>query len=492
MSGGKAPRLSLPPLALLLLAALASGAWALPCFMHSWGGAGKDRGRALALAADSSHYLFAGCHELPGASGLQAWLLRTDLAGDSLGSRQYGGSHDEYCLDLCAMPGGGWALAGSVEDPSGDWDLWAMELDSDLDTVWSSRLELAGADAGYAVVPHPDGGVVVAGSRAVVGAQGYAWLVRFDSAGDTLWTRTFGAGPLRLFNDLLDTGDGLAGAGLDYVASGDCDFWLAGMDYDGQLLWDSAYGGTGWEVCYSLDRCGDRLYLGGYTTSFGAGMGDFWLLRVTDDGEPLGDSVFGGADWERCYALTSQGTDCLMAGYTRSYVEDSSDPADCWLVRTDSSGCMLWSVTYGTDGGDYLWSALASPDGGCALTGYLTPQGHNQLLGLRVDSLGEVSPSGVEGESAAPTPAPSLRALASPVMAGGEMAFQADPAGTAGLLEVFDGSGRRIAGVPVAGPGRVSVAARRGGDPLPAGVYVVRLRSEAGQATIKMSLLPRR
>lgn len=50
----------------------------------------------------------------------------------------------------------------------------------------------------------------------------------------------------------------------------------------GQQGWNKTYGGTSTDVAYSMVRTGDGGYaLAGYTTSFGAVSGDFWLVKTS-------------------------------------------------------------------------------------------------------------------------------------------------------------------------------------------------------------------
>jgi hypothetical protein len=54
-------------------------------------------------------------------------------------------------------------------------------------------------------------------------------------------------------------------------------------------LWNKTYGGTGWDSASALVQTADGGYaLAGYTTSFGAGYSDFWLVKTDAYGTDLG------------------------------------------------------------------------------------------------------------------------------------------------------------------------------------------------------------
>src|SRR3990172_2314458 len=55
-----------------------------------------------------------------------------------------------------------------------------------------------------------------------------------------------------------------------------------------------------------------------------------------------------------------------LAGYTSSF---GAGGDDAWLVKTDSSGNIQWKQTYGGTGGDYASSVVKTSDGGYALAG---------------------------------------------------------------------------------------------------------------------------
>ncbi len=50
-------------------------------------------------------------------------------------------------------------------------------------------------------------------------------------------------------------------------------------------MWSRTYGGAGSELAYSLIATSDGGYaIAGYTTSFGAGSYDFWLVKTDENG----------------------------------------------------------------------------------------------------------------------------------------------------------------------------------------------------------------
>jgi len=101
--------------------------------------------------------------------------------------------------------------------------------------------------------------------------------------------------------------------------------------------WNRTYGGTNDDYVYALVQTTDGGYaLAGYTDSFGAGGSNFWLVRTDTNGNMQWNTTYGGTNNDQAYALV-QTTDggYALAGYTYSFGAGSYD---FWLVKTDASG----------------------------------------------------------------------------------------------------------------------------------------------------------
>lgn len=79
-----------------------------------------------------------------------------------------------------------------------------------------------------------------------------------------------------------------------------------------------------------------RYALAGYTYSFGAGNGDFWLVKTVEAGNMQWNQTYGGTEWDIGNSLvqTLDGGYALD-GYTHSFGVELDD---FWLVKTDEQG----------------------------------------------------------------------------------------------------------------------------------------------------------
>ena len=108
-------------------------------------------------------------------------------------------------------------------------------------------------------------------------------VIHAETAPEVEWNKTFGGTEGDAANSVQQTFDGgyiLAGSTSSYGA-GERDFWLVKTDSDGNKEWDKTFGGSNGNNTFSVQQTSDGGYiLAGWTSLYGAGGDDFWLLKV--------------------------------------------------------------------------------------------------------------------------------------------------------------------------------------------------------------------
>ena len=239
------------------------------------------------------------------------------------------------------------------------------------DIVWSKRYGGALNEGGYAYVPAPGGGYAAVGSTYSYGVGDHdLYLVRTDSLGETLWTRTFGGALADYGHDILLTADSgfiIVGTTLS-SGHGKEDLYLIRTNRYGDLLWSKTYGGAQSDEGWSIKTTRDNGYiLCGTTASAGAGYGDLWLFKVNANGDSVWAKMFGGAGGESGFAVreTSDGG-FVAVGATGSFGEGYSS---IYVVRTSAIGDSLWARTYGGARADIGYSIENTLDLGYIIAG---------------------------------------------------------------------------------------------------------------------------
>ncbi len=136
----------------------------------------------------------------------------------------------------------------------------------------------------------------------------------------------------------------------------------------GQITFQKTYGGSNVDWGNSVQITNDGGYIiTGWTSSFGVGQQDVYLIKTNANGDTLWTKTFGGANNDRGYSVqqTNDGG-YIVAGYTESFGVGN---LDVFLIKADSSGNILWNKTYGGANIDWAWSVQQTIDSGYIILG---------------------------------------------------------------------------------------------------------------------------
>ena len=99
------------------------------------------------------------------------------------------------------------------------------------------------------------------------------------------WTKTFGGTGIDEGISIQKTTDGgYIITGKTYL-NGNFDVYLIKTDENGTEQWYKTFGGTGIDGGYSIQQTTDGGYIiTGYTTSFGSGQEDVYLIKTDENG----------------------------------------------------------------------------------------------------------------------------------------------------------------------------------------------------------------
>ena len=127
-----------------------------------------------------------------GPSYLPIGIIKTDFAGNTIWVKYIGiGNGDLYGNCIRQTLDGNYIIAGSKYFP-GNWDAELIKLDSTGTILWSKAYgSLLSKSIFYDLVETVDSGFVAVGSTDPNGVSPQIFVVKTNSVGDTLWTKTF-------------------------------------------------------------------------------------------------------------------------------------------------------------------------------------------------------------------------------------------------------------------------------------------------------------
>ena len=316
-------------------------------------------------------------------------------APDTLWTKRYGGGLDDLGNSVQQTNDLGYIIAGIGSFGAGNNDIWLIKTDINGDTMWTKIYGGTGRDEGYSVQQTNDFGYIIAGYTQSYGAgMRDFYLIKTDSLGDSLWTKTYG-GTARdegySVQQTMDFGYIIAGRTQSFGA-GNWDIYLIKTDSLGNPEWDTTFGGTGYDGGESVQQTNDYGYIiVGTTQSYGAGLDDIYLIKTDSLGNLEWDTIFGGTGYDRGYSV-QQTWDLgyIIAGEAEYY--GTGDDADVYLIKTDSLGNLEWDATFGdTLVGDAGYSVQQTNDLGYIIAGTTGSFGtNNDSWLIKTDSLGNL------------------------------------------------------------------------------------------------------
>jgi hypothetical protein len=184
------------------------------------------------------------------------------------------------------------------------------------------------------------------------------------------FAKTYGGASYDWAFSVQQTSDGgyiLAGYTSSFGAGG-YDIFLIKTDANGNISWAKTYGGTSYDGAHSVQQTSDGGYIvAGLTYSFGAGGYDIFLIKTDANGNISWAKTYGGTSYDGAHSVqqTSDGG-YIVAGGTRSFGAGSED---IFLIKTDANGNRIWAKTYGGTNDDYASSVQQTSDGGYIVAG---------------------------------------------------------------------------------------------------------------------------
>lgn len=216
------------------------------------------------------------------------------------------------------------------------------------------------------------------------GEAAFAQVTFQKSYGDIGTDEGFGA------QQTSDGGYVIAGMSTS-IASSMGDFYIARTDAVGNLLWAKAYGTGIYESATSVDQTSDNGFIiAGFQTGQAGGTYDGCLVKTDSTGTLLWSKVIGGPSNDEIYSVqqTYDGG-YILTGWTFSFVAGGNN--DIFLVKTDAGGNVLWSKVLGGTGMDYGHCVRQTADSGYIISCSVMAGGGSDMAGLiKTDANGNV------------------------------------------------------------------------------------------------------
>lgn len=294
----------------------------------------------------------------------QVYILRLDQNGDTLWTKKYGGWGDDEGEAIIKTFDGGYLVVGETDSyGAGGYDFYILKLNQEGDTLWTKVYGTPDWDIAYGAVQTSDSNYIIVGDW-----QGGICAMKLDRSGNIIWNNQY---PGRTAYDIKRTMDG------NYIITGDTGdlhAFLLKIDEEGNTLWIKEYDLNNREFGREVQLADDGGYIiAGSIYNYSPDWGDFLVIRTDSTGNILWTRTYGGSDYEWGYSIDKVNSGgYIIAGGTYSF-----GPGDecMYIVRINDSGDTLWTKWVGGYGEESAHEIIQTSDNGYILAGFTTSFG---------------------------------------------------------------------------------------------------------------------
>ncbi|MDC3029867.1 hypothetical protein OA183_00560, partial [Flavobacteriales bacterium] len=248
-------------------------------------------------------YIITGYTYSPG-NFYDLYLIKTDESGNELWSQIFGGTGGDVGHSVQQTTDGGYIITGSTSSfGNGSSDVYLIKTDGNGNEIWTMTYGGTNNESGYSVQQTNDGGYIISGSTISLGNQGYhsdILLIKINVSGNEQWSQTFGGEDDDVGFSLQQTTDGgyIICGDTESFGNGGSDVYLIKTDSQGDSLWTKTIGGPSSDNGYCVQQTSDGGYIitGSTTFSFGNGN-EVYLIKTDEYGYILPyESTLSGCD----------------------------------------------------------------------------------------------------------------------------------------------------------------------------------------------------
>lgn len=238
---------------------------------------------------DDSAFLIAGtCRAINGGYS-DIYLIKVNYYGDTLWTKTFGSQYSDFGFDMIKLRDGNFLIAGSINyldvNPQ-NADLFLLKINQNGDTIWTRQYEdLNYQEEARTLAEGPDSSLYISGSKTGVSNDNYSYLQKCNSAGNSIWSRTYGNSWSRGVDITDDYGCITIGTFNDGASN---QVYVNRFDSAGTVLWTKLIGTSGTDAGFDIKSTkeGGSIFTG-YEYSFSTASVDILIGRLDSQGDTL-------------------------------------------------------------------------------------------------------------------------------------------------------------------------------------------------------------
>ena len=257
-----------------------------------YGGIGVEKLKDVIHSFDFCYY-FLGITYSFGAGTHDIQILKTDVNGDTLWTKTYGGIHNDVANCLIQSTDSNLLFVGWTSNfNANSGDVLLTKIDTSGNIIWTKTYGGLYFDGGSHLIQTFDGGYMITGrtQSSTAGVSNKLYLIKTDSFGDTIWTKAYNNHYFVNSNCIEQTVDGgYIITGSENITGTNPDVYVFKIDANGNEEWSASFGGASLDYGLCIKQTFDEGFVvSGTNSSIGAGGEDVYLKKFNRAGLATG------------------------------------------------------------------------------------------------------------------------------------------------------------------------------------------------------------
>lgn len=297
-------------------------------FEKTYGGALTEEGTKI-ITTNDGNFILIGTTESSGSGQKDVHVLKIDKKGVLLWEKTFGGSLDDFPIDIIETSKGEFCIAATTQSfGSGASDMYLLWISQDGDLIHHATYGGQNIDGCSGVLEIENNELMVYGFTRNFGANSRdLYLIKLTSTGDSLWSKRYGGDGYEESQGFARTiKGGFLFNGHSSSTDPNHDMYAVEVDINGHELWENNYGGN-------LHDGGQTLLIhneGNYvfiarSMSFGNGDRDIYMVITNSSGDIISEKIIGGSknDWGQ--DIIVHNSFYYIVGHSNSYTGGDND-----------------------------------------------------------------------------------------------------------------------------------------------------------------------
>lgn len=360
-------------------------------FFNLYTNNGSDQGQGIVQLEDSSYVITGSSSSFSGSA--QAFLMKIDSLGNYIWSNHYGGAESESGRRVLHKKDFGYFICGYTNSfGAGDFDYYLAKVDEAGTLEWERSYGGTGWERVHDAALTRDTGTIMVGETSSNETDNQnIYIVRTDSAGDTLWTKVIGGGGPDFATCIEAYTDStfLIGGHIYIEDSLMTKGFLMYLHEDGTVYWQDTIGNTG-------NHWVNDVVFTGPNTLFGVGGADgdamdgidpYYFIHYMNNVHGGGYHVTAEGDADNLSIIEYGSNDDYYIGLHVVNPLTYEGGNDINITKHLQGG-FTWDGTYpiGFENPDVIGELIPTSDGGAVMVGYTTGviSGGNEIFVYKI------------------------------------------------------------------------------------------------------------